>query len=391
MSQFGISVYPDLSTAEEIREYFRLASKYGCTRVFSSMFSVEGTNEEIVDYFREMIRDAHENNLLVSLDVNPGFLDKLGVTCDDISLFADIGCDIIRMDLPFGKEKDLVLCQNPYGIKIQLNASMGIEGELAYLKEHGVTGEQLLLGHNFYPQRYTGLKWKSFNETNASLKKYGYPIDAFIASHAENTHGVWDAVDGLPTVEMMRDYSADLAYRILETAGIDMIMFGNAYASEEEFRAIDHVRHCSRPLSESPLSSLFKGFEAMLPKDSSDIVLKVIPDEGITDMEKFLLFDYFPQSDFGDSSEWIWRSRTGRFGNENRPVPHRRIEESFFERGDVVIVNDNYKHYSGEIQIVRMPIRNDGQRNRVGKLAENETVLLDLIKDGDMVTFIPAD
>lgn len=390
MSEFGVSVYPDLSSAGEIRAYLKLASQYGCTRVFSSMFSVEGTNEEITEYFRGMINDAHACNMQVSLDVNPQFLKRLGVTPEDISLFADIGCDIIRMDLPFGKEKDLILCNNPYGIRIQLNASMGIEPELRYLKEHGIGSGRLLLGHNFYPQRYTGLKWKSFLETNQTLKKYGYPIDAFIASHAENTHGVWDAKDGLPTVERTRDYAADLAYRVLEASGIDVIMFGNAYADEEEFRSIEKIRKAPRPLEQSPLYELFRSFGSLTADKTRNITLKVECEEDITDMERYMLFDFFPQTDFGDSSEWIWRSRSGRFGNESRDIPPRKAEGEFFERGDVVIVNDSYKHYSGEIQIVRIPIRNDGQRNRIGKLAQNETDLLDLIQDGDLVTFIAA-
>ena len=32
---------------EEIEEYLRMVSKHGFTRVFSSMFSVEGTAEEV--------------------------------------------------------------------------------------------------------------------------------------------------------------------------------------------------------------------------------------------------------------------------------------------------------------------------------------------------------
>lgn len=389
MSELGISVYPDLAGAEEIREYMKLASSYGCGRVFSSMFSVEGTNEEIIAYFKDMCESAHECSLRVSLDVNPGFLKKLGVSYDDISLFHEIGCDILRMDLPYGKEKDLILCQNPYGIQIQLNASMGIEEELIYLKEHGVNEKQLLLGHNFYPQRYTGLKWNSFAETNRRLKKYGYPVDAFIASHNENTHGVWDAKDGLPTVERMRDYPADLAYRILERMDVDCIMFGNAFASEEEFREIQKVRSAHKPLEESPLYPMLSAFGDMM-KQSRRVCLKVIPEEGISETEQYLLFEWYPQSDFGDSSEWIWRSRSGRFMNESRNVVPRKADGEYFERGSVVMVNDSYRHYSGEVQIVREPIINDGQRNLIGKLAEGETDLLDLIQDGDIVTFIAA-
>ena len=47
--ELGISVYPDLRPLEEIKEYFKLASKYGVSKVFSSMFSVEGTKEEVLD------------------------------------------------------------------------------------------------------------------------------------------------------------------------------------------------------------------------------------------------------------------------------------------------------------------------------------------------------
>ena len=100
--ELGISVYPDLRPLEEIKEYFKLAGRYGVSRVFSSMFSVEGTKEEVLDYFRELIVAAHENNLKVSLDVNPMCFEKMGATAEDLSVFADIDVDFLRMDLSFG-------------------------------------------------------------------------------------------------------------------------------------------------------------------------------------------------------------------------------------------------------------------------------------------------
>ena len=387
MTELGVSVYPDLSPIEEIEKYLRLASRYGCTRVFSSMFSVEGTNEEILAYFRKFIEIAHENGMKVSLDVNPQFLKKLGVTPEDVSLFHEIGCDIIRLDLCYGNEADLCMINNPYGIQVQLNASMGIADELQYLKEHGVTGEKLLLGHNFYPQRYTALRWDKFLQTNAALFEFGYPIDAFVASHAENTHGVWDARDGLPTVEKMRDLPIDLQVRMLEASGIQNILIGNAYASEEEFKAIQEVLAEPRKIEDSPIYEIIKGFGSLFGI-GAERKLRVIPDPKITDTERYMLFDFFPQVDFGDSSEWIWRSRSGRMNNKDRAIPQRKEDCEYFEPGDVLIVNDTYKHYSGEVQIARLPVKNDGQRNRIGKLAENETQLLELIKDGDFVRFL---
>ena len=66
----------------------------------------------------------------------------------------------------------------------------------------------------------------------------------------------------------------------------------------------------------------------------------------------------------------------------------RACKEEIFAVGDVVMVNDNYKHYAGEIQIVKKPIVNDGTRNRIGHLDEDEYQMMELIYDGDIVEFL---
>ena len=114
MSELGISVYPDLRPAEEIRNYLEKAASFGCTRVFSSMFSVEGTNDQIIAYFKDMIHAAHAFGLSVSLDVNPQFLKKLGVTPDNLSLFHEIGCDIVQT-VPYKKE--ILVCDEEARLK----------------------------------------------------------------------------------------------------------------------------------------------------------------------------------------------------------------------------------------------------------------------------------
>jgi hypothetical protein len=62
---------------------------------------------------------------------------------------------------------------------------------------------------------------------------------------------------------------------------------------------------------------------------------------------------------------------------------------SHFERGDVVIVNDNYKHYAGEVQVVLEPIVDDGTRNLVARIDPEEMGMFDLVADGDAVVFLP--
>lgn len=389
MTSFGIMAYPDLKPMPEIEKYFQLASKYGFTRVVSSMFSVKGTNEEILNYFRSFIQSAHRFGMKVSLDVNTGFLKRLGQSYEDISVFHELGCDTIRLDGSYGPEHDYIMTQNPYGICVEMNASSRlVETEIAYFTEKGVKSDRVCLCHNLYPQRYTGLKWNDFLEKSRMLRKYEYKIAAFVSSNAPNTHGVWDAQDGLPTVERLRDLPIDLQARILlATGGVDDILIGNAFASEAEFKALSEVAKPPKSLEGSPIYEKIKAYGPTTPKFGPCKRLRVVLEPQITPVERENLLDLVPQLDNGDSSEWIWRSRSGRLINADRPIPPRKYDGKMFPRGSVVIVNDNYRHYSGELQIVREPIINDGKRNLIAHLAPDEEMMLDLINANDLVEF----
>ncbi|MBR0137544.1 MAG: DUF871 family protein, partial [Erysipelotrichaceae bacterium] len=69
MIKLGISVYPDIQRFAEIADYIRLASSYGFKLVFSSMWSVEGSGDEVVEYFRKLAATVHENGMVLDLDV----------------------------------------------------------------------------------------------------------------------------------------------------------------------------------------------------------------------------------------------------------------------------------------------------------------------------------
>ncbi len=389
--ELGISVYPDLRPLEEIKEYFKLASKYGVSKVFSSMFSVEGTKEEVLDYFRELIVSAHENNLKVSLDVNPMCFEKMGATVEDLSVFADIGVDFLRMDLSFGADQDAKLVENPYGITIEFNNSPAI---VSGLVNCGIDPKKFLVCHNFYPQRYTAMKWDKFVEKNKEIKAItrDVRIAAFISANAQPTHGVWDAVCGLPTVEKLRMLPIDLQARmLLATGDVDVLLIGNAYATEEEFKALQEVMAESDRLNgelDPTLKMLVE--HGLISLDKPIKRLRVTLDPEISEIEKEILFDFFPHLEMGDSSEWIWRTRISRFvySHPSKIVAPRPVEGEMFEVGDVVVVNDNYKHYAGEVQIVKMPIVNDGTRNRVGHLDADEYEMMSLVYDGDLVEFL---
>ena len=61
MLELGVSLYPEQETKEEIESYLKLASQNGFTKVFTSLFSIDGTNEEIFNFFKELTDIAHKN------------------------------------------------------------------------------------------------------------------------------------------------------------------------------------------------------------------------------------------------------------------------------------------------------------------------------------------
>jgi hypothetical protein len=387
MKRLGISVYPDIQPFEEIKQYIELASKYNCKRVFSSMWSVKGTAEEVINYFTELIQEAHKNDMQVGLDVNPDCLSLVGASFNDLKIFNDIGVDILRMDLCFGVEKDVQLVNNPYGILIEFNATIMSGEYINSLIEAGAQTDKILTGHNFYPQRYCGMKWEKYLRTNKELKKYNLEVTTFVTSHNEPTCGVWDAKDGLCTVEMMRDWTMDEQIRLLFAAGnVDTILVGNACASEEELKLASEAIEQYEVNESMPIIKIMMGFGATKDRFYPQNKIRVLPCEEITENEKEILFDVFPHSDVGDASEWIWRSRMARF--LKKKIEFRKFEEDYFQVGDVVMVNENYEHYAGEVQIVLKPIINDNTRNLIGRVSERELEIIKLLKDGDVVVFL---
>ncbi|MDO4405503.1 MAG: MupG family TIM beta-alpha barrel fold protein [Atopobiaceae bacterium] len=395
MITLGVSVYPDIRPLEEISSYLRRAAKYDYKRVFTSMFSVEGTRDEVLAYFRDLNAAAHEVGMEVALDVNPECLERMGASPANLKPFADIDTDIMRMDGAYGEQDNYQMLCNPYGIKIEYNASALVPAAIEALVARGVDKERILACHNFYPQRYTGFRWDKFQQVNARLAPLGIRVGAFVSSQAPGTHGVWDAVCGLPTVERMREYPADLQARIMASTGnVTDILFGNAYASDEELAAVAEAVSPVRPepWTNGPTDVVKR--IAMYVKEFGNTAaqhkVRIEPLYDLSEVEREILFDFYPHIDYGDSSEWIWRTRIERIAYADRCIVPRRYVGDFFERGDVVIVNDNYKHYAGEVQVVLQPIANDGTRNLVARIDAQEMDLFDLVGDGDVVVFLPV-
>lgn len=374
MHKLGISVYPDKSPKEEVYAYMEKAAKLGFKRIFTCFLSIpEDKRESYLVEFKEFMTKAHELGFEVAADTNPEVFKLIGATPDNLKPFVDLGLDIIRMDGNFGTQGDIQLTRNQDNIKIEFNASMDSGVEL--LIKNGGNCEQIIMCHNFFPERYTGLDFELFQEYNRYWKELNLHTAAFVSSNNENTIGPWQVFCGLPTVEIMRGLPIDLQARLMLAAGnVDDILIGNYPATDEELEALSKIN--------------FQAIEMRVDE---------VPE--ITANEQMIMYEFGPHWDRYDHSSFMLRSSMPRvkfkekasvqdFGLSSnqtvvdKNIPHHDCDKKVFTRGDVLIVNDNLAHYRGELEIVLTEIPNDGERNLVATIKEEELQLLDFIKPG---------
>ena len=360
MGRLGVSIYPEHSTMEKDMAYLTLAAKYGCKRVFTCLLSVgEKTKEEIKAEFMTLIDHAHSLGMEVILDVAPFVFKNLGASYSDLSFFKEIHADGIRLDEGFDGLKEALMTCNKEGLMIEINASFG-NGYIANIMSHHPNCDNLITCHNFYPQRYTGLSLKHFSHCNESIKQFNLKIAAFVSSQTENTYGPWPVNEGLCSLEMHRDLAIDVQARHLFELGVDDVIVANCYASEEELKALSALK---------PGILQFKiDFEKELQASEYKIIYE---------------HDHFVR---GDMSEYMARSTFPRVTYANETVEAENTRD--LKRGDVIIINDNYARYKGELHIVLKDMPNDGRKNVVGRIPEEEMMLLEYIEPWKPFIFI---
>ena len=213
----------------------------------------------------------------------------------------------------------------------------------------------MVVCHNFYPEKYTGLSEETFEFFSNMFVDAGLKTAAFVSSQQDNTFGPWPVYEGLPTCEEDRRRPIDLQVRhLIATRLIDDILIGNCFASEEELRAVSSV-------------------------DTTKTTMKIDFVEDVTDLEKDLVLNLL-HTTRGDASGYMLRSSYARLDFKDSNIPARESKSKTFKRGDVLVVNDNLSHYRGELHVALKEMEDDGTRNLVGCIPEEELFLLDYIK-----------
>ncbi len=359
MRKLGISVYPNHSSVAEIKEYMDLAAKYGFSRVFTCLLSVEDEEkDQIVKEFTETIFHAKSLGMEVIADVSPKVFGQLGVSYNDLSFFKEIGAHGIRLDMGFTGNEESMMTFNPQGLDIELNISSGTR-YLENILSYQANSYKLLGCHNFYPHRYTGLGYDHFIETTKVYKENGIRTAAFVNSPTAKI-GPWPVEEGLCTLEMHREWPITTqAKHLWATDLIDDVIIANSFASEEELKALSEI-------------------------DPYKLTLDCELVTDIPELEKKIVLEEF-HFNRGDVSDYVIRSTQSRVkykGHDFKPFNTKDMET-----GDIIVETSLYAHYAGELQLALLPMENSGKTNVVGKVVEADLALLPYIKPWQKFAF----
>lgn len=353
MRRLGISIYPEKSTKEEIKNYIDQMSKLGFSRIFSCLLSVEKSKEEIIEDFKDINLYAKEKGFEIIVDVSPRVFQKLGISYQELSFFKEIGADGLRLDAGFSGNEEALMTYNPYHLKIEINMSNDVH-TIDTIMDYQPNQYQLLGCHNFYPHKYSGLSLEYFIQCSQRFKKYGLRTAAFVTSQNKKTFGSWPVTNGLPTLEMHRELSLITQIKHMITLNmVDDIIISNCYPSAQE---LAELKDLDCQLVTFDVQSLIE-----LPK-----------------IEKKILFEelHFHR---GDINEYMIRSTQSRVKYKGYHFDVLHTPE-IIHKGDIVIESSEYGHYAGELQIALKDMKNSGMSNVVGRIKDEEIMILGYIK-----------
>lgn len=349
----GISFYPNKESIDSIKDYINRAASYGFNYAFTSLLMTDDDINKTIESFREAVQYAKKKGFYVTLDVNPGIFDILGVSYKNLSFFKELGANAIRLDSNFDGLVESLISFDNADIDIVLNISNDT-GNINNILTYEPNLRHLKGCHNFYPQTYTGLDLDYFLRCSKKYKAMGLSTGAFINSQI-GQDGPHPYNDGLPTLEIHRNMNIKTQVKHLVATGlIDDIIIGNAFASDRELQEVANVM-------------------------IDQLQFSIIPEKHLSNIEHFILFDkqHFNR---GDINSYSIRSTFVKLEVQKNSINPNNTPDILFP-GDITIGNSNFAQYEGELNIVKQKMLNRNHyKNLVGKVTEDECFLIDYIK-----------
>jgi uncharacterized protein len=347
----GISVFVGMNySLMENMDYIIKAKKLGFTTIFTSLHIPEANYEKAIEEFKEIAKLSKTLEMNIMADISPRAFKYLGADMNNLETIKNIGISGVRVDFGFSAREIALFTQNPYGLRIEINASTVTNKFLQELESFGPDYNKLQACHNYYPRLNTGISVETFNKKNAIMSKYGMKISAFIPSLVNKRGPIFE---GLPTLELHRELNPSTAAKHLFALGIDDVLFGDSIPSLLELEGVGK-------LDEGIIEFMVEPFAT-------------------SNIEKDIMFNSVHENR-PDSAEDVIRSTNSRTALNKDDIisPNNYIER---EKGYITIDNQEYLRYCGELQICKKALKADKRVNVVGKIIQEELFLLNYIED----------
>lgn len=345
MSNLGFSVY--CSTFKEIETRLPSYVQEGAL-VFTSLHIAEEMNDSYFKDVDAMLKSLKTMGFKIICDVSKKTLEMFNYT-DLLKFKEDYGIDYLRIDYGFNIEELIDLAQST---KICLNASTITEDECVKLLE---ADPDILFIHNYYPRPETGLDSETFDEMNVMLIKHHAKIMAFINGN-EVLRGPLH--EGLVTLEQHRYHDPYVNYLDLcINHGIENILVGDSIIDMKSFERISYFN---------------KHKCIMLPVHLNH------------EYQHLYNKEFTIRTDSPKNLKRLAESRGYAVAGESIK-PDNCIHR---KKGSIVMDNERYLRYSGEIMITAVDYPQDDRVNVIGYLCEDYLSLLDCIKNGFKIMFV---
>lgn len=332
----GISLYLSTDIQKNI-EVINKASMSGVKFAFTSLNILEENNIDKSDRLYKLIELCSSNDINLIVDINE---------YTNSNIFSNLKNVYLRIDDGYSLDEIYELSKKNM---IVLNASTITKNDLKYLKNKGIDFNNVLALHNYYPKKYTGIGEKYFLEQNEKYNEFGIKTMAFVAGDLKRG----PVFEGLPTLENTREKRFVTSALKLISLKTDIVLVGDIDLSDKNWEYFKYIS------------------KGIVPIRTIDNVLNDTVFENRIDYSEYLIRSKIPKS--------IGKTRKEFKEYIQKNLKDIKKENGEIKKGDILLSNEKYLRYEGELEIALKNLGLDEKRDIVSRVYDEDIELLDYI------------
>lgn len=392
--KLGISIYPGLDAErEKSLQLLQSAAALGYRCVFSSLHIPESNTAALCEEALYLFAFAESLGLEVIADISPLALKILDIPELTPSKLKELHVTTARFDYGIGPK---TIASFSREINVQLNASTLRSVQLNALLKENADFSRINGQHNFYPRPYTGLSSETIQRQNALLHRHDISSGVFIASQTGRRGPIYA---GLPTMESLRGTPPCDAAPILTAIGCDSLIIGDSNPALTELRSLADPETLAKADARYSRKALPPKKEWQ-PDAPLPLHIRVLSEASF--VKNMLSRSYSNRPDPASNVIRAMESRDAAKGLDITPErnEHKLVIEipkeyaavfagpqhladgknsSLLPVGTVLLDNNSYGRYKGELQILNAPQPMDPRSNVIAQVTKADVPLLSLI------------